>query len=296
MSIEAISWASRQQLPPRDKFVLVALCDHYNRDEQAAWMRQETLAEWTGYSRATVNAALDALERQHGLIRSETRRYADGRNAAKIYRLVANLYEQPAEQGAAPSRVNELDSGESSVNSFDSDSVNAVDTDSVDRFDSKNQEHRTVNLEPLITNTQSPEAELAAPTPAAEIVPQAARASLTKNTADQFLTAWNEHRGQLPAVQVLTDKRRRNLRSFLKEVPAGTDPVAVFTAAVKEVAADSFWVERKYNLDNLLRPGRVIEKAEKHAAGPAVDQKVTTAVQRASSLAERIKARREHQP
>ena len=127
----------------------------------------------------------------------------------------------------------------------------------------------------------------------AELVPQAARASLTRDAAEKFLAIWNEHRGRLPAVQVLTEKRKRNLRSFLKEVPAGADPVAVFTAAVREVARDPFWAERKYNLDNLLRPGRVIEKAEKHLAGPAPKRNVAEAAERAASLAERIRARRE---
>jgi len=87
MSIEAIAWASRQKLPPRDKFVLVALCDHYNRDEKAAWMKQTTLAEWTGYTRQTVNAALVALESEHKLVVSEPRYYPDGRYASKVYRI-----------------------------------------------------------------------------------------------------------------------------------------------------------------------------------------------------------------
>lgn len=129
----------------------------------------------------------------------------------------------------------------------------------------------------------------------AELVPQAAR-ELTSSQSDiheVLLAAWNTHRGPLPAVQVLTEKRRKGLRSFLKEVPAGADPVAVFTAAVREVARDSFWAERKYNLDNLLVAGRVIEKAEKHLAGPAPKRNATEAAERATSLAERIRARRE---
>jgi len=147
------------------------------------------------------------------------------------------------------------------------------------------------------TNTSDPNSQ-AAP---AELVPQAAphapvKRENRKELHEALLTAWNEHRGPLPAVQALTEKRRNGLRAFLKEVPAGTDPVAIFTAAVTEVARDPFWIERKYNLDNLLRAGRVIEKAEKHAAGPAANPNTQQAVERATSLAERIKARREHQP
>lgn len=134
MSIEAIAWASRLALPPRDKFVLVALCDHYNRDEHAAWMRQSTLAEWTGYTRATVNAALEALEHEHKVITSETRRYPDGRNASKVYRLNIS--------------VKEIDSALARVNAVDPDSVNEIDPDSVNGFDNKNRQHRTVNTQP----------------------------------------------------------------------------------------------------------------------------------------------------
>lgn len=137
MSIEAIAWASRLKLPPREKFVLVALCDHHNRDEQAAWMKQSTLAEWTGYSRATVNAALVALEDEHGLIKSETRRYADGRNASKIYRL--NL---------TANSVKEVDTAPARVNEIDPVRVNRVDSVRVNQLDNKNLELRTVNLEP----------------------------------------------------------------------------------------------------------------------------------------------------
>jgi hypothetical protein len=112
----------------------VALCDHYNRDERAAWMKQGTLAEWTGFTRATVNAALVALEEKHKLIKSETRRYADGRNASKVYRLNIS--------------VKEIDTALARVNEIDTDSVNGVDPDSVKEIDNKNQEHRTVNKEP----------------------------------------------------------------------------------------------------------------------------------------------------
>lgn len=147
MSIEAISWAFKQELPPRDKFVLIALCDHYNRDEKRAWMKQETLAKLTGYTRPTVNAALQALEDVHGLITSETRRYDDGRNAAKIYRI--NFDANARVKRVDPGRVKEIDSGPARVKGVYSDRVNAVDSDRVNHVDSKIHELRTVNLEPL---------------------------------------------------------------------------------------------------------------------------------------------------
>lgn len=149
MSIEAIAWASRQDLPPRDKFVLVALCDHYNRDQQAAWMKQATLAKWTGYNRETVVHALQALEHEHGLLESETRRYDDGRNASKVYRLPALERQVGAADTAPRTRVGHADTGK----------VGPADTDRVGHADNKNRELRTVNIEPTPTTVPAPPAQ-----------------------------------------------------------------------------------------------------------------------------------------
>lgn len=149
MSIEAIAWASRQDLPPRDKFVLVALCDHYNRDQRAAWMKQATLAKWTGYNRETVVHALQALEHEHGLIESETRRYDDGRNASKVYRLPGLERQVGAADTAPRTRVGRADTGK----------VGPADTDRVGPADNKNREPRTVNIEPTPTTAPEPPAE-----------------------------------------------------------------------------------------------------------------------------------------
>jgi len=89
--------------------------------------------------------------------------------------------------------------------------------------------------------------------------------SLTRATDHTpFLEAWNQHRGNLPAVRTLDAKRKRALDQLRKE--HGDQAINLFTAATMHVAADDFWIERGYGLDNLLRPGRVLEKAEKHAA------------------------------
>lgn len=155
----------------------------------------------------------------------------------------------------------------------------------------------SIKTDSIKTEKHSSISELSVPEPQAGLVPQAARAnrSITKDEAESFLSAWNDNRGQLPACQVLTDKRRKGIARFLKDLPGDADGLAVFRAAVQEVARDSFWIERKYGLDNLLVQGRVVEKAEKHMAGPRADRKVVEAVQRASSFADRIRARRANQ-
>jgi hypothetical protein len=94
---------------------------------------------------------------------------------------------------------------------------------------------------------------------------------------DTFLEAWNYHRGSLPAARSLDAKRKRGIDALRKE--HGTDALTIFTAAVQCVASDDFWVERGYGLDNLLRPGRVLEKAEKHTANQGMtagDRKLAT--------------------
>ena len=80
-----------------------------------------------------------------------------------------------------------------------------------------------------------------------------------------FLDAWNEHRGNLPSVRALDAKRKRSIDALRKE--HGNEALPLFADAVTCVAHDDFWVERQYTIDNLLRPGRVLEKAEKWRAG-----------------------------
>ena len=93
-----------------------------------------------------------------------------------------------------------------------------------------------------------------------------ADAKPAKRDADRlpFLEAWNEHRGRLPAAQKLSRTRRRDIDKLTDE--HGADALPLFVAAVQHVAADEFWIAKGYNLDNLLRDGRVLEKAEKLAA------------------------------
>lgn len=85
MSMEAIAAARKLTLPPRDKFVLLALADYAN-DDGEAWPKQSTLAQWTCYDRSTVNQALTSLEAT-GLIVSRQTYRDDGGKSVKVYRL-----------------------------------------------------------------------------------------------------------------------------------------------------------------------------------------------------------------
>jgi hypothetical protein len=62
MSIDAISWAFKQNVKPSSlKFVLVALADNCTHDG-LAWPSLKALAEKTGQDRKTIIASLDKLE------------------------------------------------------------------------------------------------------------------------------------------------------------------------------------------------------------------------------------------
>jgi hypothetical protein len=95
---------------------------------------------------------------------------------------------------------------------------------------------------------------------------QPSSTSLTRtHPHEAFAEAWNQHRGHLPATRSLDAKRKRAIDTLRKEHP--TDALDLFRDATQCVAADEFWVQRQYGIDNLLRPGRVLEKAEKWRAG-----------------------------
>ena len=92
--------------------------------------------------------------------------------------------------------------------------------------------------------------------------------SSTRAHYQTFLEAWNEHRGNLPACSTLNDKRKRGIDHVIKDHQH--EALDIFTAAVMHVATDDYWVQQGYNIDNLLRPGRVLEKAEKWRAAPGM--------------------------
>ena len=68
MSFDWYRWAKSQKgLSPPEKAVLVTIADYFNDEKGAAWPAQDTLAEDTSYSRATIHRACKSL-RQRGLL------------------------------------------------------------------------------------------------------------------------------------------------------------------------------------------------------------------------------------
>ncbi len=92
---------------------------------------------------------------------------------------------------------------------------------------------------------------------------------------ESLMEVYNNLCGDLPKVLQLNQKRRDGLDNLIKEY--GFNGAAELLAdATKFAAADLFWCERKYNLDNLLaEPGRVLEKAEKYRATHSASKKST---------------------
>ena len=111
-----------------------------------------------------------------------------------------------------------------------------------------------------------------------EVKEELSSAAPTRKDRHQRLAdTWNYHRGVLPECEVLDDKRRRGFDLLLKEY--GDDAYDRFAAATQHVAADTYWQQQGYNIDNLLVRGRVLEKSEKHKANQGMtpgDRKLAT--------------------
>lgn len=82
MSFIAMAWAARQQLPTREKMVLMMLADRAN-DEGVCWPSTTTLAKASGMSRSTAELALRKLESMGAIT---TRHRTDGGvNLSNLY-------------------------------------------------------------------------------------------------------------------------------------------------------------------------------------------------------------------
>jgi len=105
-------------------------------------------------------------------------------------------------------------------------------------------------------------------------------------TRQNLVDIWNYHCGVLPECQVVNGKRRAGLNRVIKDF--GSKALDCFAAAVQHVAADTYWRQQGYNIDNLLVSGRVLEKAEKFTANRGMstgDRKLaTTAAQIARAI------------
>ena len=66
-----------------------------------------------------------------------------------------------------------------------------------------------------------------------------------------FVAAWNAHRGSLPAVYwPVNEARTRRFFSALREEA----DIKVWIYAFQMKAADPYWQQKGYGLDNLVRP------------------------------------------
>jgi hypothetical protein len=135
------------------------------------------------------------------------------------------------------------------------------------------------NHPPQRSDKVAPEYELEKEKEIEKEVSQELSSAKPTRTTDypSFLEAWNYHRGALPPARSLDAKRRRLVDALRKE--HGDNALSLFTAATQCVAADDYWIQQGYGLDNLLRTGRVLEKAEKfhaNAGMTAGDRKLAT--------------------
>jgi DNA-binding transcriptional MocR family regulator len=78
MSIDAMSWAFKQDLPPAEKLVLLSLADHHNSGTGKCIPSQASVAEQTSMSVRTVQRHMASLE-ERGLIRRVPRFRGEGR-------------------------------------------------------------------------------------------------------------------------------------------------------------------------------------------------------------------------
>lgn len=87
MSVQAVDWALRlvQGISPTQKLILICLANHAGPDGRC-WPAQETLSEYSGLARQTINRTLSDLE-QGGFIQSSRRKDEAGRDLSKVYRL-----------------------------------------------------------------------------------------------------------------------------------------------------------------------------------------------------------------
>jgi phage replication O-like protein O len=82
----------------------------------------------------------------------------------------------------------------------------------------------------------------------------------------ELLAAYNDNCGGLPKASTLNTDRKRKLKKLVDEHDFHR-ALQLLQDATRQIAGDEFWLERGYNLDNLLR-GKVLEKAEKFRAMP----------------------------
>jgi len=100
MSVKAVEWAFRQELPHVRKFVLVALAEFADAGG-GCFPSQATVAKRCGIARQTVNAAVADLKRD-GLIECSIRRRSNGSDTSCSYKLMMNSTADPVTEDDTP--------------------------------------------------------------------------------------------------------------------------------------------------------------------------------------------------
>ena len=89
MSYEATTWAWKQDIPYKPKFVLLAMADWYNELESCAWPTHQQLCDKTGMSKSSVRRGIDWLI-DHKLVVVEAR-FKNSRQLGNRYLLPVNV-------------------------------------------------------------------------------------------------------------------------------------------------------------------------------------------------------------
>jgi len=92
MSIHAVSWALRQDLPPVAKFVLVALCERANSETGQCWPGLDDVAKSVSLSPRSIVSYIGALVR-NGYVTKQPIRGKDGKRRNNHYWI---MFDRPA--------------------------------------------------------------------------------------------------------------------------------------------------------------------------------------------------------
>jgi hypothetical protein len=255
MSVEATS--DTRDLPangiflePRPRFVLYALAN-YADPTGVCWPSYKTLGGYTGYSRASVIRSINELI-ELGLIAREARQRQNGSDTSNVYRLT---YVRERDNVVAPKR-----SAARVESHADTPPVSHRHPPSISM--TPPELSLELPIEPS-NKVKDKEQILVENENANELTPPLS-ATPTRVNNQQLLEIWNQHCGVLPRTLKLNAKRGAALNRLRTEL--GDQTADMLRAATLQVASDEYWIEKGYGFDNLLRDGRVVEKAEKYAA------------------------------
>lgn len=280
MSWHALKWVDEDYRgdSSRDHHILLGLALRADRNG-ITWISQDELARWARCTRHTVMRALGSLE-EEGLIDSEPIRYPDGKVGGKVYRFAAlpmprdwerernALERSEAVQAAYDKLAQRALAVEQKVTRAVEQKVTQYVTES--HTGRGTESHSIEDHLETRSETRSETIDLHTANGETSSEPAIARGDKRRGARedlDAFGEAWNENCGPLPKVLAVNDKRRARLRSLIKEHGGFQRALELWTDAVRAVARDEFWQQRRYGFDNLLAGNKVLARAEQWRAG-----------------------------